>query len=159
GGGETLAIALHPADPKIMFVAAARGFCKTIKGGKDNWPAVAMDSLGPRAIVLDPANPDVLYVGTYEVGVYRSTDGARSRKFRAVNNGITDLHVRALAATTGAVYAGTDGGGIFKTIDGATSWKEMNRGLIDKVVRSLLIDPANPSTIYAGTWHGVYKST
>src|SRR5262249_53339821 len=45
------------------------------------------------------------------------------------------------------------------TIDGATSWKEMNRGLIDKVVRSLLIDPANPSTIYAGTWHGVYKST
>ena len=28
----------------------------------------------------------------------------------------------------------------------------MNRGLIDKVIRSLVIDPVNPSTIYAGTW-------
>ncbi len=54
------------------------------------------------------------------------------------------------------VYAGTEGTGIFKTVDGGQSWKEMNRGLIDKVVRSLVINPEQPNILYAGTWHGVY---
>ena len=35
----------------------------------------------------------------------------------------------------------------------------MNTGLTNKFVWSLAIDPANPTTLYAGTSGGVFKST
>ena len=40
---------------------------------------------------------------------------------------------------------------MFKSIDGASSWAEMNYGLTDLAVHSLAIDPVAPETIYAGT--------
>jgi hypothetical protein len=52
-------------------------------------------------------------------------------------------------AATGAF--GPNGDGVFKTTDGAASWTPVKNGLpmgshLD--VRSLVIDPANPSTLY-----------
>src|SRR5262245_64270299 len=41
---------------------------------------------------------------------------------------------------------------------GAT-WTEVNTGLGNLDIRSLAVDPANPSTVYAGTGNGVFKST
>ena len=160
GHGETQAIALHPTNPDIIYAGAAKGFCKTIMGGKDNWPTYGLDSYSPRAIVISNSNPDLLYAGTYEVGVFKSEDAALD--WEAVNNGITDLRIRTMVIHPDddqIVYAGTEGTGVFKTVNGGESWKEMNHGLIDKVVRSLVIDPLNPDTLYAGTWHGVYKTT
>ena len=38
GHGETQAVALHPTNPDIIYAGAAKGLCKTLNGGKDNWP-------------------------------------------------------------------------------------------------------------------------
>jgi hypothetical protein len=40
-----------------------------------------------------------------------------------------------------------------------TSWSAINTGLINKTIYSLAIDPAAPSTLYAGTGGGLFKST
>lgn len=156
GGGETQAIALHPTDGNILYVGAAKGLCKTTRGGKDNWPSTGLENVSPRVIALDPANPDTIYAGTYEMGVYKSSDAAKH--WTHASHGIANLRVRALVALPGALYAGTDGGGIFRSTNGAASWQEINRGLLDKVVRALAADPRNPKVLYAGTWHGVYKT-
>ncbi len=69
-------------------------------------------------------------------------------------------HVRALAidpSTPGTVYAGTDGWGVFKSIDWGTSWNAS--GLTDGLALAFAIDPSNHNTIYAGTDGGVLKST
>ncbi len=160
GGGETQVIALHPTDPGTLYAGAAKGLCKTTSGGKDNWPSSGLEALSPRAIVLDRSKPQVLYVGTYEMGVYKSTDGARS--WSRTSSGITNGRIRGLVIDPEngqIVYAGTDGGGVFKTVDGGKNWREANRGLVDKTLRSLVGDPGNAEILYAGTWHGVYKST
>jgi photosystem II stability/assembly factor-like uncharacterized protein len=160
GHGETQAIALHPTDPMILYAGAAKGLCKTTRGGKDNWPTYGLATLSPRAIVVSQSHPDLLFAGTHEMGVYRSEDAARS--WEPVNEGISYLNIRAMVihpTNDQIVYAGTDGGGIFKTENGGVSWREINRGLIDKVVRALVLDPKRPGTLYAGTWHGVYKTT
>ncbi len=160
GHGETQAIALHPTDPKILYAGAAKGFCKTLEGGKDNWPVYGLDTLSPRAIAVSQSNPDLIYAGTYEMGVHKSVDGASS--WKAVNHGISDLRIRALALHPGndqIIFAGTEGNGIFKSVDGGSSWEEMNRGLLDKVIRALVIDPNVPDILYAGTWHGIYYTT
>ena len=79
-----------------------------------------------------------------------------------VNNGLTNAYVYSLAidpTNTQAIYAGTDGGGVFKSTNGGSTWSAINNGLTDSYVCSLAIDPSNTQVIYAGTGGGVFKST
>ena len=85
---------------------------------------------------------------------------------------ITNPSIRALAidqVTPTTIYAGTNGGGIFKSTDSGGNWAAMNTGLPTtgfpspndfREVIALVIDPSNTSTLYAGTnGSGVFKST
>ncbi|MCP5119276.1 MAG: hypothetical protein GY953_51395, partial [bacterium] len=83
GGGETQAIALHPTDANIIYAGAAKGLCRTTKAGKDNWPSSGLETYSPRAIVINPAAPNTVYAGTYEMGIYKTTNAAAS--WKAVN--------------------------------------------------------------------------
>ena len=57
------------------------------------------------------------------------------------------------------IYAGTWGSGIYKSVDGGSSWHIINEGLGNLYVYSLAIDPLTSSTLYAGTYgDGVFKS-
>ena len=62
-------------------------------------------------------------------------------------------------ATPATLYAGTYGGGVFKSTNGGGNWSAVNTGLTNTNVHALAIDPATPATLYAGTWGGVFKST
>jgi photosystem II stability/assembly factor-like uncharacterized protein len=65
--------------------------------------------------------------------------------------------VRTLAidpADSRTVYAGTSGGGVFKTINGGASWTAINNGITVTEVYSLAVDPANSQVVYAGTYDG-----
>jgi hypothetical protein len=58
------------------------------------------------------------------------------------------------------IYAGTPGGGIFKSSNGGENWSEVNTGLTHRTVRALVINPKDSNTVYAGTFgRGVFKST
>lgn len=65
------------------------------------------------------------------------------------------------------VYAGTYGGGVYKSLDGGVSWISANHGLPQSAsVMSMAIDPTNASRIYVGLIYnnepdwasGVYRS-
>ena len=160
GGGETQAITLHPTRPEVIYVGAAKGLCKTVSGGEDNWPSTGLENLSPRTIAIDSSDPEVIYAGTYSQGVYKSENGAGS--WRAINEGLNYPDVRSLvidSSQPSTLYAATDGGGVFKTVDGGETWRASNRGLVDKTVRAMVIDSTNPSNLWVGTWHGVYWST
>ena len=63
-------------------------------------------------------------------------------------------------ASSATVYAGTAGGGIFKSTDAGQSWTAANSGLTDPEVTVVAIAPSSPETFYAGTaGSGVFKST
>lgn len=87
-------------------------------------------------------------------------------------NGPERGDIRALAidpTNPATLYAGTLGGGVFKSSNGGTSWSAINNGLDTSfVVSALVIDPTTPATVYAGTGNGlvsggdaggVFKST
>ena len=48
---------------------------------------------------------------------------------------------------------------MFKSTNGGADWSAVNIGLTNYYVYALAIDPATPSTLYAGTDGGVFKST
>ena len=71
-----------------------------------------------------------------------------------MNTGLTNTDVYALAInpqTPDTLYAGTDGGGVFKSTNGGTNWTAMNTGLTNTNVHALAINPQTPETLYAGT--------
>lgn len=62
--------------------------------------------------------------------------------------------VTALATdpTNGSiVYAGTAGGGVWKSSDAGTSWTPTGDAQVTLAIGALAIDPVTPTTIYAGT--------
>jgi len=81
--GRTIAIAVHPTNPNIVYVGTANGgLYRTLDGGTTWTPLMdSADSLSIGAIAIAPSNPEIVYVGTGEsgqscdsfvgVGVYR----------------------------------------------------------------------------------------
>ena len=92
-------------------------------------------------------------------------DTSRAASWSPVNTGLPSaaVNVNAVAivpAQSSTIYARTtsaDGtGGIFKTTDGAGSWKAISNVV---GVYSLAVDPQTPATIYVITRLGILKST
>ncbi|MGE5431120.1 MAG: T9SS type A sorting domain-containing protein [Syntrophomonadaceae bacterium] len=52
------------------------------------------------------------------------------------------------------IYVGSVAGGIWKTINGGTSWFALDDHMENLSIGSLVMDPSNPDIIYAGTGEG-----
>ena len=132
------------------------------------------------ALAIDPSNPTMLYAGTVNGGVFKSTNGGQT--WSPANRGLGDpvygfvatVHDLAIDPSAPAtLYAGTTYLGVFKSTNGGESWSAVNTGFPDigdgrpgGLVLALAIDPTSPATIYAGTrsgfggvFSGVFKST
>lgn len=57
----------------------------------------------------------------------------------------------------GYVFAGTDGDGVFVSLDGGTSWQPANDGLPAKKVLTLVMD--GDGNVMAGTSEGMFRAT
>ncbi len=79
------------------------------------------------------------------------------------SNGPDGRSIRAVVvdpASNSTVYAGSEGGGVFKSLDGGVTWRAINNGDLPSLfVRDLILDPSDGSMLYAGTSSGVAKST
>jgi hypothetical protein len=59
------------------------------------------------------------------------------------------------------VYAATNGGGVYKSTDSGTTWRNVSRSTdqvgqnwIDPYVNDIVVDPENPNILYAATGYG-----
>lgn len=118
-------------------------------------PPVWLGPYGGSVICLaqDPTNASIVFAGTLNGGVFKSTD--RGNTWRAVNNGLGGLFIDSLAVdpTNGnTVYAGTHGQGVYKSTDGGANWFAVNNGIANQsVVYTLAVNPSNPKIVFAGT--------
>jgi hypothetical protein len=99
------------------------------------------------------ANGTNLFAGASGAGVFLSTDDGVS--WTAVNTGLTDNRISALAVSGANLFAGTWGGIFLSTNDGA-SWTAVNAGLTDKGVNCFAVSGVK---LFAGTGSGVFLST
>ena len=107
-------------------------------------------------VVMDPSNPQRLYLGTHRV--YRSTNGAAS--WTAISPDLTDgsgggnlvfgtMTTLAVAPSApGTVYAGSDDGNVHVTTNDGGSWTEIDAGLPLRWVTRVAVDPQNASIAY-----------
>jgi hypothetical protein len=80
-----------------------------------------------------------------------------------MNTGLVNQNITALAIdplTPATLYAGTDGGGVFRSTDGGAHWAKVSSGLGNMKIYCLAVDPRTPSILYAGSYGGgVFRST
>lgn len=159
-------IVIDPHGPDTLYAGGLAevfvgGLFKTIDSGS-SWSKV--DTSVIASIAMDPVNPGVLYTGTHNDGVKKSTNGGATWSF--VNNGLPEpgvsshfFHVAIDPVNPDILYCGSIDAGIYKSTNGGTEWFEASEGLPSLDVRDIEIDPVHPSVLYAGLWgHGVYRS-
>ena len=93
-----------------------------------------------------------VYVGTIGEGVFRSLDSGQTFA-RAMDGMFVECFVRALVVhprDDRLLYIGTEQG-LFRSHDGAGNWERVDSPLNGQQIWSILIPPAHPETIFAGT--------
>ncbi len=130
------------------------------------------------AIDVQLSNPDVMYVGTASGGLWKSTSGGI--KWEPIFDKESTGSIGAVAiqqSNPSVIWVGTGEGnprnslnggyGVYKSLDGGKSWKNMG---LEKTrhVHRIVIDPSDPNTVYIGAigspWgihpeRGVFKTT
>ncbi len=104
-------------------------------------------------IAIDPQNTNVLYLGTWGSGVYKSTDSGKS--WEPARAGLGNQLIWSLAvdpSNSSIIYAGTHKDGVYKSVDGGSTWFSSSSGIQNSaVVYTIAIDPSNSSRIFIGT--------
>jgi len=79
---------------------------------------------GARVLAVDPENPNTVYAGTSDEGLFKSSDGGRSWERLS---GITHPRITSVAVSPvdGALYAGTEPSSLFVSRDSGESWREL----------------------------------
>lgn len=131
GGGNVLV--MDPTNSNILY-AAGGDLLKTIDAGA-TWSLVeSISAVGPLAI--SPFNANVLYAGTGD-GVFKSIDGAATWSPTDIDSPVSALLVDP--SNENIVYAGSNGNGVFRSIDGGVSFVRMGsprRGIVFSLAKS-----------------------
>jgi len=172
-GGRCLAVMGIPNEPYTYYSGqTGGGVWKTTDGG-NIWKCVSdsfFTSSSVGAIAVANNNHNIVYAGTGESemrnnisfgdGIYKSIDAGKSWKHIGLEKtyAIGTIAVNPLnddevyAAAMGKVYVANKERGLYKSLDGGTTWKQIlyvndSTGCVD-----VKIDPANPLIIYASMW-------
>jgi photosystem II stability/assembly factor-like uncharacterized protein len=152
-GQQIPKIAVDPKNPNRIFVAVLghpygpneeRGIYRSTDGGK-NFEKVFYinENVGGDDVDIDPSNPNIVYVTMWEARQGPWENGA---------------------------WSGTHGG-VYKSTDGGTTWKKIQKGLPENLVQAhVAVAPLSPNTVYVilsttqpngygtGTGMGLYRS-
>jgi photosystem II stability/assembly factor-like uncharacterized protein len=122
------------------------------------------------AIAVDPSNAAHVLVGAAGGGIWESIDTGANWICRG--DQLPCLSIGAIAfdhTNPRNVYAGSGegnaeyavlGAGVFKSIDGGTTWNPLARTTFAGIgFYDLLVDPADPTVIYAATTVGFFMSS
>jgi hypothetical protein len=108
--------------------------------------------------ILATAGGD-LYIGTFGTQTLPGSLSKVSASGSVTKILTAQATVTALLQQAGSgIFAGVEGGGVYRSQNGTTGWGGANNGLVDKAVYALATS-ADGHTLYAGTSTGVYRST
>jgi photosystem II stability/assembly factor-like uncharacterized protein len=121
-------------------------------------------------IAIDPTNHQVIYIGTAQGGVWKTTDGGTH--WQPCSDNEASLAIGALAidpTNSQIIYAGTGegnfsgdsyyGAGVLRSTNGGTSWTLLGgSAFTGSRFGRIAVTPGTPARIFAATSGGVYRS-
>jgi photosystem II stability/assembly factor-like uncharacterized protein len=135
------------------------------------WTGLGPGNVGgrTRALVINPEDARTMYAAGVAGGVWKTTNGGAS--WTPLGDFLPNIAVNSLALSPknpNVIYAGTGeaffngdairGAGIFKSIDGGATWKQVASGSDFYYVADIVVSASRPSRVYAATRNGVWRS-
>jgi photosystem II stability/assembly factor-like uncharacterized protein len=154
-------LAVDPARHETVLAATSSdGVYRTMDGGTSWAPAsVGIRSRGMQDVTVAPTPTFTMFASTSD-GLYRSRNGGDSWILSVHGMVATSIYYQIALdpADTETVYAVVASGGLAKSTDGGSTWRQAGKGLPGGFAEAIAIDPESPSTVYVNTGNGIYKS-
>ena len=168
-------------------IVGGNGVYKSIDAGA-TWKLVGLpDTHAIGRLIVNPKNPDIAFVAALghpfadneERGIFRTRDGGKTWEkvlykdaktggiditFDPTNANILYAALWQARRTPWSMDSGGPGSGLYKSIDGGTTWKELKgHGLPEGVIGRIgvTVSGANPNRVYAvieADKGGIYRS-
>ena len=145
-------LVVHPSNNNIVYIACGssyrstdggKGIWKTSDGG-NSWTHILQDvnfsgnddiRWGGECIALDPVNPEIIYAGGRESGIYKSTNGGSTFTMipssNIITGNISTITIRpGTSGNTAEIWVGSEGytssdAGVWRSLNGGTSWTQL----------------------------------
>ncbi len=170
--GRVTTIDVVNDHPEIIYVGTASGGLWKSKSGGIQWEPIfdkeAVSSIG--AVAIQQSNPDVIWAGTGEgnprnslnggYGIYKSLDGGKNWKLMGLEK-TRNIHRIIIhrdnpnivfAAAIGSPWGEHPERGVYKTIDGGSTWEKVLYVDTKTGCADLITDPSNPNKLIAAMW-------
>ncbi|MFB6146479.1 MAG: WD40/YVTN/BNR-like repeat-containing protein [Halobacteriaceae archaeon] len=157
-----------------LYVAYRHGILVVDRPTGDPTTTARLTDHDLECVAADPRRPDRVFAGTFDGGLYRSTDGGE--QFDRVGAATLPEAVMSLAVDPtdpDVLWAGTEPSRVYRSTDGGRTWRE-RPGLTDLPsseewsfpprpdthhVRWIEVDPADPDHLYVGIEAGALVQT
>jgi photosystem II stability/assembly factor-like uncharacterized protein len=146
-------LAVAPEDPSFLVAGTSDGAALSHDSAR-TWQRLDLPgSRGIAAIAFGTSPPFDCYAGT-RYGVYRSAD--RGETWERFDRGLRHSRAMAITLDQGGLFAGTDGGGLYRRRSHQAAWLPVSNlpaplGSIDGI-------EASEGTLLVGTPAGLYRS-
>ena len=168
-GGDVRSLAYDPHNPDHIFLGTSTGVLFTSNDGGRSWSRFvhlgAGDDYVLDHIAINPQNTNIIYVSAWSVvnqqagELFRTKDGGKNWEALSGMHG-KSIRAMALAMSDSKVLVTGALDGVLRSKDGGDSWERISpAGHAElKNIESIAVDPKDPNTVYAGTWHLPWKT-
>jgi len=179
-GAAVKTLAIDPLLPSRLYFGTSTDLIKTQDGGKnwvqtyttqngDSWQGTGLETTCVQDIVVSPEDSQTIYVGYWDMGFLKSTDGGQSfkRTSGSFEYGANTFSITVDPDKPAQIFAAfgwweENKGGVWKSNDYGENWTPVRTNLPDATIWSLALDtnsPKNSRTLYAASYnHGIYKT-
>src|SRR6185436_18771681 len=134
-----------PIDPRTLYRAGGGTLFKSTDAGATWNQLFGLSDVLVEALAIDPADPSILFAGT-PGGLWRSEDGGET--WEEVPGTPPVLSLAPDPARSGRVWLGSDGQGVFRSLDSGRTWLASRRGLNAASLETAAFDPFRPDILY-----------
>ena len=166
---------LHPNEPATLFAGFQNGIAKSVDAGQ-SWHRLSsfLDNYAVWKLVVDPNNPDNIYVGTgapTRAIAARSTDGGKTFKRLSISfpehcAGVSKPRLLAMAVDPeepSNIWAGVEEGGLYHSENSGENWRRVDtelqeQNMMNSDIHDVVVVPGSPKRIVVSTVVAIHIS-
>jgi uncharacterized protein (TIGR03437 family) len=149
-------VAIDPQNPNTLYAISSGGLAKSVNGG-NTFTALSLPSSLIETLAINPSNDQILYAGSFDQGLLKSTDGGATwatsnGALQALQPGEFEFDYVWIDPNNPNVMFANAIGNFIRSADGGATWQIL---LTDADISRVSFDTAVPGLVYAVTNQGM----